>query len=141
MTHQIARRESDGYINVLDICKDADRLFSAYLEQEGAIKFILALSEDLKLPIDDLMDKSWIHYPTQHYSHMKTFVLWTHPCVAVHFACHLSPTYFLNIIKWIVDTPELLKMDVDVLRKHLTTIELKPVVLLKEADDTYCSIL
>src|SRR5436189_4455706 len=96
MEDHIVRTRSDGYINIMDIHEEADKLFIDYLADEEVREFMRLLAEREKISIHLLIQYN--DYTTTDIYNKR---LWVHPNLAIHFVCCVSPDYFLRVTKWI----------------------------------------
>ncbi len=92
----VTQRAVDGYINATAMCKAAGREFSEYKRNKATIAFIDALSAELGISQDGLIQSIVGGVP----EYQGT---WIHPQVAIHLAQWLSPQFAVQVSKWVFE--------------------------------------
>ena len=87
----IDQRAVDGYINATALCKAVGRQWNHYWDNNPNQAFIEALSADLAMPREMLINSS------------RQTGTWVHPQVAIHLAQWLSPKFAVQVTKWVVE--------------------------------------
>lgn len=95
----IALRTGDGYINATAMCRVAGKDWSEYRRRPSTKAFFEALSLDLGISQDQLASTTQ-GTPGGDARNQGT---WVHPQVAVHLAQYLSPTFAVQVTKWVID--------------------------------------
>ncbi len=90
----IYQRAGDGYVNATAMCKAVGRLFADYNRSKQAQEFLSALSDDMGIPISDLVQVIKGGEP-----HLQG--TWVHPDVAIHLAQWCSPKFAVQVNKFI----------------------------------------
>ena len=90
----VEQRAMDGYINATAMCKVAGKLFADYGRLLSTQEFLEALSADMGIPISQLVQSVKCGFAQG---------TWVHPQVAIHLAQWLSPTFAVQVTKWVYD--------------------------------------
>ena len=91
----VIARETDGYINLTQLCKAGKKEFSNWLKNKNSEAFLNVLSSSLLIRRDDL-----IKFETGSNENRKT---WGHPQVAINIAQWISPEFDVQVSKWIFE--------------------------------------
>jgi hypothetical protein len=103
--YQIVCRESDGYIDVTNLCKAGGKEFKAWNKRKKTKEFIKAL--EIKLNNESQKSKNnsgiiltslLIKFETGYGSNQGT---WVHPKVAINIAQWISPEFDLQVSDWV----------------------------------------
>jgi hypothetical protein len=89
-------RSRDGYVNATAMCKAAGKLFGHYNESDRTKAFIQELSNEIGIPISDLIQSNKGGNPALQGT-------WVHPQVAIHLAQWLSPTFAVRVTQWVYE--------------------------------------
>ena len=92
----IRQRAKDGYINATAMCQAAGRPWSRYREVKASKEFAKALSDDLGIPISELIQSVSGGTP-------ELQGTWVHPQVSIHLAQWLSPQFAVQVTQWVFD--------------------------------------
>lgn len=95
-TDLIPQRASDGYVNATAICKSCNKLFEDYMRLSQTKEFLNALSDDMGIPLTELIQKVKSGIPNIQGS-------WVHPQVAINLGLWASPQFAVLITKWVFD--------------------------------------
>lgn len=115
--YAIICRESDGYINVTNLCKAGGRLFSTWRRKTTTEEFLKILEEDIKseyqkdtlaqLCTDILINTEIAQTDILELIKIETSGLnenrgtWVHPKVAINIAQWISPKFDVQVTKWV----------------------------------------
>ena len=112
--YAIICRESDGYINVTNLCKAGGRLFSTWRRKTTTEEFLKILEEDIKseyqkdTSVQSCTDVSEIaQNDILELIKIETSGLnenrgtWVHPKVAINIAQWISPKFDVQVTKWV----------------------------------------
>ena len=115
--YAIICRESDGYINVTNLCKAGGRLFSTWRRKTTTEEFLKILEEDIKseyqkdtsmqLCTDILINTEIAQTDILELIKIETAGLnenrgtWVHPKVAINIAQWISPKFDVQVTKWV----------------------------------------
>ncbi len=92
----ITQRAKDGYINATAMCTAANRPWGRYWETRSSRDFAEALSDDIGLPISELIQSIKGGNPALQGT-------WVHPQVAIHLAQWLSPQFAVQVTQWVFE--------------------------------------
>ena len=92
----VTQRITDGYINATGICKAAGKDFYDYSKNRSTQEFFAALSDDLKMPVSDLVQQIKGGIP-------QFQGTWVHPQVAINLAQWASPKFAVLVSKWVFE--------------------------------------
>lgn len=94
---QIVRlRSRDGYVNATAMCQAAGKKFGHYGENAGTAEFLSELSDEIGIPISELVQSVSGGNPALQGT-------WVHPQVAIHLAQWLSPKFAVQVTQWVYD--------------------------------------
>ena len=101
--YAIICRESDGYIDVTNLCKAGGRLYKNWYRLEKTKEFLRILEEDIKNEYQQnnaahFCTALLIKYETGYGSNQGT---WVHPKVAINIAQWISPKFDVQVTKWV----------------------------------------
>jgi len=109
--HKIICRESDGYINVTNLCKAGGRHFKTWNRRTRTQEFLKILKEQLESEYNQkepgqnctASPNSDIHIELVKYdeSYGKNRGTWVHPKVAINIAQWISPKFDVQVSTWI----------------------------------------
>ena len=112
--YAIICRESDGYIDVTNLCKAGGRLFSTWRRKTTTEEFLKILEEDIKseyqkdtsmqLCTDILINTEIAQTDILELIKIETSGLrgtWVHPKVAINIAQWISPKFDVQVTKWV----------------------------------------
>ncbi|MFC6363679.1 KilA-N domain-containing protein [Tatumella punctata] len=92
----ISQNALDGYINATSMCDAAGKKLGHYLENTSTKAFLEELSNDVGIPISQLVQVVRGGFPQQQGT-------WVHPQVAVHLGQWASPKFAVLVSKWVYD--------------------------------------
>ena len=112
--YAIICRESDGYINVTNLCKAGGRLFSTWRRKTTTEEFLKILEEDIK---SEYQKDTSVQLCTDVSEIAQNDILelikietsglnenrgtWVHPKVAINIAQWISPKFDVQVTKWV----------------------------------------
>jgi hypothetical protein len=110
--YAIICRESDGYINVTNLCKAGGRLFSTWRRKTTTEEFLKILEKDIKseyqkdtsmqLCTDILINTEILELIKIETSGLnENRGTWVHPKVAINIAQWISPKFDVQVTKWV----------------------------------------
>lgn len=104
--YTIICRESDGYINVTDLCKAGGRHFKTWNNRERTKEFLQLLSERTNNEYQQSKSEqkcldSSIQLIKYDISYGKNRGTWVHPKVAINIAQWISPKFDIQVSEWI----------------------------------------
>jgi predicted GIY-YIG superfamily endonuclease len=106
---QIIARQSDGFINLNQLCKAGGKQIKRWKENEKSKAFL----EDLSTSIGKTMDEI-LTYETGSNENRAT---WGHPHIAIYIAQWISPNFAVQVSKWVFQ----LQQEVQILKNKLNT--------------------
>jgi hypothetical protein len=81
----------DGFINATQLCKAGGKMFNHYKDLKQTQEYIEALSLNTGIPVIKLMEVTAGRYGGA----------WIHPDLATHLAMWLSPTFSIQVSRWV----------------------------------------
>jgi hypothetical protein len=101
--YSIVCRESDGYIDVTNLCKAGGRLYKNWYRLEKTKEFLKTLEEDIQ---SEYQQKGSAHFCTDLINTEMTGLnenrgTWVHPKVAINIAQWISPKFDVQVTKWV----------------------------------------
>jgi len=112
--YAIICRESDGYINVTNLCKAGGRLFSTWRRKTTTEEFLKILEEDIK---SEYQKDMLAQLCTDVLTNTEIYILelikietsglnenrgtWVHPKVAINIAQWISPKFDVQVTIWV----------------------------------------
>jgi hypothetical protein len=87
--YQIENRESDGYINVTNLCKAGSKKFGNWRQLNRTFDFLKELSSTVGIPTVELVTYSQGGNGERH--------TWVHPQVAINIAQWISPKFDVKV--------------------------------------------
>jgi len=111
--YQLEYRETDGYINVTNLCKAGGKQFKHWNSIDKTKRFLEVLSATVVIPTVDLLKQEQGGNGERH--------TWYHPQVAVNIAQWISPEFDVLVSKWVYEIMLTGKVDI---RDNKTTQEL-----------------
>jgi hypothetical protein len=93
----IQQRESDGYINATAMCKATGKLWADYFRLDSTKAFLNELSAVTGYPITAL------YQVFQGGNSQTSQGTWIHPYIAINLAQWCSPTFAVQVSKWVID--------------------------------------
>lgn len=90
----IDQRSNDGYINATELCNVAGKRWYNYLREESNGQFLRALSEDLKLSLNEIVQTGQAE---------EGGPVWVHPQVAINLGQWLSGDFAVKVSKWVFE--------------------------------------
>jgi len=106
---QIIARQSDGFINLNQLCKAGKKQVFHWKENEKSKAFLQALSTSIGKTMDDILK-----YET---GSNENRVTWGHPQIAIYIAQWISPDFAVQVFKWVFE----LQQEVQILKNKLNT--------------------
>jgi len=92
--YNVKSRESDGYINITNLCKAGKRVFSTWMRSKKSQQFLSVLSSVVQICTTKLID---IHQAGD----AKAQGTWVHPRVAINIAQWISPEFDVQVSEWV----------------------------------------
>ena len=114
--YQLEYRETDGYIDVNDLCKAGGKEFRAWNRLNKTKRFLEVLSATVLISTVDLLKQEQGGNGERH--------TWSHPQVAVNIAQWISPEFDVLVSKWVYEIMLTGKVDI---RDNKTTQELDKI--------------
>jgi hypothetical protein len=111
--YQLEYRETDGYINVTNLCKAGGKHFKNWNQNDKTKRFLDVLSSTAGIPTFELLKQEQGGNGERH--------TWTHPQVAINIAQWISPEFDVIVSKWVYEIMLTGKVDI---RENKTTQEL-----------------
>jgi hypothetical protein len=102
--YQIENRESDGYINVTNLCKAGGKKFGNWRQLNRTFDFLKELSNAVGIPTASL-----IQYQTGYGDTQGT---WVHPQLAINIAQWISPQFDVKVSAWVYEIMMTGKIDI-----------------------------
>ena len=84
--NNIAQRESDGYVNLTQMCKANKVLIGHYLELKSTKAYLTQVSTDIGIPISEIM-------VVKKGGNKDNQGTWGHPLIGLHLARWISPAF------------------------------------------------
>ena len=103
--YQIENRESDGYINVTNLCKAGKKLFGHWRQLNKTNDFLKELSGSIGITIDLLIQ-------TVTGGINENRGTWVHPQVAINIAQWISPKFDVKVSAWVYEIMITGKVDI-----------------------------
>ena len=113
--YQIENRESDGYINVTNLCKAGGKKFNDWKRLNKTFDFLTILSNATGIPAASL-----IQYQTGYGSTQGT---WVHPQVAINIAQWISPQFDVKVSSWVYEIMMTGKIDITNTKSYKELVE------------------
>jgi len=113
--YAIICRESDGYINVTNLCKTSGRSFSTWYRNSKTKPFLNILSSKLNMSEEELINI----IKTGKNNERST---WTHPLVATNIANRISVEFSVVVSCWIEEWRNTSKINNDKYLKELNNL-------------------
>ena len=113
--YQIENRESDGYINVTNLCKAGGKKFNDWKRLNKTFDFLTILSNATGIPAASL-----IQYQTGYGSTQGT---WVHPQVAINIAQWISPQFDVKVSSWVYEIMMTGKIDITNTKSYKELLE------------------
>jgi len=111
--YQLEYRETDGYINITNLCKAGGKLFADWSRLKRTDNFKQILSSTMGITIVELLKQEQGGNGERH--------TWSHPQVAINIAQWISPDFDVLVSKWVYEIMLTGKVDI---RDNKTTQEL-----------------
>ena len=111
--YQLEYRETDGFINITNLCKAGGKHFKNWNQNEKTKRFLEVLSSSAGIPANEI-----IKYESGSNNERST---WAHPQVAINIAQWISPEFDVLVSKWVYEIMLTGKVDI---RDNKTTEEL-----------------
>jgi hypothetical protein len=111
--YQLEYRETDGYINITNLCKAGGKEFKNWNKNDKTKRFLEVLSSTVLIRTVDLLKQEQGRNGERH--------TWSHPQVAVNIAQWISPEFDVLVSKWVYEIMLTGKVDI---RDNKTTQEL-----------------
>lgn len=92
----IDQRANDGYVNATAVCQASGKQLGHYLETKATKAFLAELSDDIGIPISDLVQIIKGGHPQMQGT-------WVHPQVAINLGQWASPKFAVLVSKWIFE--------------------------------------
>ncbi len=92
----ILQREKDGYVNATQMCQAVGKMIADYLRLTNTKAFLEELSDDMGIPISELVVSVKGGNPSQQGT-------WVHPHVAINLGQWCSPRFAVAVSKWVTD--------------------------------------
>jgi hypothetical protein len=92
----INQRAYDGYVNATALCKASGKLLGHYLENKTTQAFLAELSNDIGIPISELIQSIRGGDPLIQGT-------WVHPQVAINLGQWASPKFAVMVSRWIIE--------------------------------------
>jgi uncharacterized coiled-coil protein SlyX len=112
--YKIENRESDGYINVTNLCKAGGKKFKHWNSLNRTDEFLRVLSSTVGIPTIDLVAYNQGGNGERH--------TWVHPQVAINIAQWISPQFDVKVSSWVYEIMITGKVDITNTKSY---IELK----------------
>ena len=113
--YQIENRESDGYINVTNLCKAGGKQFKHWKSLNKTFDFLEVLSNAVGITTAFL-----IQYQTGYGSTQGT---WVHPQVAINIAQWISPQFDVKVSSWVYEIMMTGKIDITNTKSYKELLE------------------
>jgi hypothetical protein len=112
-TYKVVCRESDGYVDVTNMCKAGGKLFANWHKRAASANFLKELSKTVESPNvgdirfvttpdlnSELVDSSFLVHITK--GGLSTDQgTWVHPRVAINIAQWISPAFDVQVSQWV----------------------------------------
>ena len=111
--YQLEHRDSDGYIDITNLCKAGGKEFKSWNRLDKTKRFLDVLSLTVKIHTIELLKQEQGGNGERH--------TWAHPQVAINIAQWISPEFDVLVSKWVYEIMLTGKVDI---RDNKTTQEL-----------------
>ena len=111
--YELEYRETDGYINITNLCKAGGKEFKSWNRLDKTKRFLDILSTSVKIHTNEI-----IKYESGSNSERSS---WAHPQVAINIAQWISPEFDVLVSKWVYEIMLTGKVDI---KDNKTTQEL-----------------
>ena len=111
--YQLEYRETDGYINITNLCKAGGKEFKSWNRIDKTKRFLEVLSSTVRILTVELLKQEQGGNGERH--------TWAHPQVAINIAQWISPEFDVLVSKWVYEIMLTGKVDI---RDNKTTQEL-----------------
>jgi hypothetical protein len=115
--YQLEYRDTDGYINITNLCKAGGKQFKHWNSIDKTKKFLDVLSREVGIPTSELVKVG----TGSKYEKDINNLTWSHPQVAINIAQWISPEFDVLVSKWVYEIMLTGKVDI---RDNKTTQEL-----------------
>ena len=115
--YQLEYRDSDGYINITNLCKAGGKEFKSWNRLDKTKRFLDVLSLEVKIHTSSLIKLGTGHK----IGNNNISETWAHPQVAINIAQWISPDFDVLVSKWVYEIMLTGKVDV---KDNKTTEEL-----------------
>jgi hypothetical protein len=105
--YTVVCRESDGYINVTNLCKAGGKMFHAWRRLAKTKKIIQLLTNKIESECHNSLEKGFLSpeliYTGTGVKNIKNSVneTWVHPKIAINIAQWISPEFDIQVTDWI----------------------------------------
>jgi cell division protein FtsB len=112
--YQIENRESDGYINVTNLCKAGGKKFNDWKRLNKTDDFLRELSGSIGNPIDQIIQTGTgsKFTVTGIPAAVQNSNTWVHPQVAINIAQWISPKFDVKVSAWVYEIMMTGKVDI-----------------------------
>uniref|UniRef100_A0A6C0I764 KilA-N domain-containing protein n=1 Tax=viral metagenome TaxID=1070528 RepID=A0A6C0I764_9ZZZZ len=114
--YQLEHRETDGYINITNLCKAGGKKFNHWNSIDKTKRFLDVLSSTAGIPVVTLIKQEHGKNGERH--------TWSHPQVAINIAQWISPEFDVLVSKWVYEIMLTGKVDI---KDNKTTQELDQI--------------
>ena len=115
--YQLEYRETDGFINITNLCKAGGKQFKHWNSIDKTKRFLEVLSSAVGIPTTELLKLG----TGSKYGTNNTSETWAHPQVAINIAQWISPEFDVLVSKWVYEIMLTGKVNI---RENKTTQEL-----------------
>ena len=112
-SYQLEYRDSDGFINITNLCKAGGKKLNHWNSIDKTKRFLDVLSSTAGIPVVELLKQEQGGNGERH--------TWSHPQVAINIAQWISPEFDVLVSKWVYEIMLTGKVDI---RDNKTTEEL-----------------
>ena len=113
--YQIENRESDGYINVTNLCKAGGKKFGNWKQLNKTFDFLEVLSSTIGIPSVELLNQTQGGNGERH--------TWVHPQVAINIAQWISPQFDVKVSSWVYEIMMTGKIDITNTKSYKELLE------------------
>ena len=113
--YQIENRESDGYINVTNLCKAGGKQFKHWKSLNKTFDFLEVLSSTVGIPTVELLNQTQGGNGERH--------TWVHPQVAINIAQWISPQFDVKVSSWVYEIMMTGKIDITNTKSYKELLE------------------